>query len=553
MSSPHNREEVASCQDATPKQNKFARTPLSADALQKAQERILQAEKKKAAKADKRRKDKLAKQGAVTFGAQHAQGQQPTKGHAGPSLSYQWAERVLAGVYGDFAYDESGKSGVGTLFRWNAVYWEEMSHERFKQLCSDWLYKNHPDKAKASHSADATTFALETLALQRKLPRNEGGHIMAVQNAYLHINDAGDVLVQDPDPLLGLTHACRAVMSTAVGSIHVPQPVPSSSLWGRYLASSVPDLKEQDLLQEMAAMTFLPACYRKAICLYGIGSNGKDVYAQIVAGFHANPVVTSLNTLGATFGLESIVGASLIVVNEVKRGRFDEEVFKPLVSGDPVQVNRKHLKSLPMYQNRAKFLITAQDPLFITDNSNGVHERLCTMEFKVVIPEDERIPDLAKRILKEEPHIFLDWLLVGMKRLLARGAFPRENELPESVLRQKRALRIQYDQVGAWIDDMGVEHNPESRMSKEAVHSAFVEWCISDGRKPLEPNAFWRELWRKTEFTPHAQKNLYSQDKVSGKRTKLVEISITGISNPDAGQSIKTQSFSPVADCEITF
>lgn len=553
MSTAHNREESASCQDTQPKtKNKYARTPVSPDEIRKAEERRLAVEKKKAEKKKAKEKKQLADQGAHSFGAQHAQAQQNAKKETIPTVSYEWATRILSGLHGDFAYAESGQSGVGTVYRWNGVYWDEVAQDRMRIRCSDWLFQQHPNKAKASVSAEATQYAIDMLGASKPLPRITDDHVMAVQNAYLHINDSGDVLVQEPDASLGLTHACKAFMSTPVGQVHIPQPVPENSLFGQYLASSVPDKTEQDLLQEMMAMTFIPNEYHKAIWLWGSGRNGKDVLSKINQAFHARPVVVKLHTLGETFGLESIVGASLLVVNEVKRARFDEEVFKPLVSCDPVQVNRKHLKSLPVYYNQAVFLITAQDGPFITDNSNGVHERICSMEFKVVIPENKRIPKLHKRILKEEPHIYLDWVLVGMKRLLARGAFPRESELPASVIQQKRQLRIQHDQVGAWIDEMGVEHEAGHKMSKADVYADFQAWCVSDGREPVKPNVFWREFWRKGEFAPHAQKNLYSQN-THGQRTKEVEVRITGIANPLAGQSIKTPVINSVSDCEITF
>ena len=563
MSAMYNMEEVAPCQDAHIKETeRHALNALAPETIAKAKTRRTKEQLDKDAKKVQAMLARLAATGANSFGAQSVPQSTRPKKDPTPSLPYQWASMILAGDYGDYAHEMSGYSGQGVVYKWNGVYWEEHAQDLMKIDCSNWLYDTNPERANAQNAANATQYAYNMLGAKKPLPKAAGLQVMAVSNAYLHIAPDGTITVKAPDPALGLTHACKATVSTPLGTIHVPKELDENSLFGAFLAKSVPCPDERALLQEMCAMTFLPRSLHKAVWLWGSGRNGKGVISKIIQWFHARPVVIRLEKLGGDFGLEPIVGASLLVVDEVKRARFDEEVFKPIVSADPVQVNRKHLKSLPVYYNHASVFVTSQDGPFITDNSNGVHERICSMQFKVVIPEEERIPNLEVRIVEEEADVVLDWLLIGMKRLLARGGFPREKELPASVLQQKRQLRITHDQVGAWMDEMGVEHAP-TKMSKEAVYEEFAQWCVSDGREPISPNQFWRQFWARAEFQPHAQKSLYVE--IKGKRIKQVEVRITGVAKATMGQLVSAnrynekenttgeQANTQVSSCEIVF
>ena len=121
----------------------------------------------------------------------------------------------------------------------------------------------------------------------------------------------------------------------------------------------------------------------------------------------------------------------------------------------------------------------------------------------------------------------IDWLLQGIQRLLKRGGFRTDRQLPANVLAQKRQLRIQNDTVGAWIDEMGVEHSKDVRVSKTSIYNVFAEWCANDGREVLSPNVFWRELWGKQAFANHTKERLHMPVQ-NGQRLPAVNIEITG-------------------------
>lgn len=442
-----------------------------------------------------------------------------------PTVSFEWAELVLAGTYGEYAYDAQGDTGIGVLYRWNDTYWEEHSLELMKLVCADWFHTTYPERAEEQRVNNACKYAQLLIGKKKPLAAKTKDYVLAVKGAYLFIEADGRVMVHAPDKTLGITHAARAGVSTPIGSEHVPQDVPDDSLFGQFLQTSLPDQSVRELVQELCAMTFLPRSLHKAAWFWGEGRNGKGVLSKLVQMFHARPVTLSMHRLGADFGLETIVGASLLVVDEVARKRWDEEVFKPLVSGDAVQVNRKHLKSLPTYYNHATLMICSNDPPFITDNSNGVHERICTVRWDVVIPEEKRVVDLEQKIMDQEAHIFLDWILQGIQRILKRGGFRRERDLPGAVLEQKRQLRELNDPIGAWVNECGVTYDPTESIEKKRAYQAFADWCEADGREVLAENTFWRSLGQRSAFSK-LQANRQSRRTRDGRREYVVNLHI---------------------------
>ena len=575
-----NREESAFCQEQTHidnsvnAKNRFKRASISKEAQAIHSDKIAAKQKKaidRALKAlEHKKRELLSAQGDKSFGAQKAattksvakatkKGKGPGKAGAGeivPTVSYEWAEEVLSGQHGTFAWENQDHSGLGVLYRWNDVIWDEFSDTRMNQMVGRWLHATRPHQARKATIKDATAYTLDIIGAHKPLPTRTKQYVMAVQNAYLHIDDQGEITVKAPDAALGITHAAKARISTSIGSTHVPEDVPDDSLFGTFLRKSLPDKDIRALVQEQCAMTFLPRSLHKAIWWWGDGRNGKGVLSKIIQAFHARPVSIRLDKLDTDFGLEHIVGASLLVVDEVRKKRFDEETFKPLVSADALHVGRKHIRALPTYYNHASVMVCSNNQPFITDNSNGTHERICSVHWNVVIPEKERVKDLDQKIVDNEGHIVVDWLLQGIQRLLRRGGFRSDSELPKTVLAHKRQLRIQNDTVGAWIDEHGVEHDESVRVSKESIYSAFAEWCQADGREVLSANVFWRELWAKQAFALHTKERLHTSASL-GKRLPAVNIAITGIAK-EGGLPISTpaQELSfvfPESNVEIHF
>lgn len=139
-----------------------------------------------------------------------------------------------------------------------------------------------------------------------------------------------------------------------------------------------------------------------------------------------------LATLSDLFALEHIIGANLILVDEVECDRWKEGTFKTLVSGNGIGINRKHLSVLN-YHSKAKWIITSNSAPFFRDKSGGVARRLSVVEWAHAIPESSGSQTSTKNCLPRKDscssigcwkapagswHAAVSWPTTSCRRLL---------------------------------------------------------------------------------------------------------------------------------------
>jgi len=270
----------------------------------------------------------------------------------------------------------------------------------------------------------------------------------------------------------------------------------------------MPDPAEQALLQEQCAITLTGRANELIIWWSGGGRNGKSTMLKVLAAFHPSPRPMVMHELGDRFGLEDIVGASLLMVSEVDpEKKMPVDRLKALSSGDPSRVQRKGLGSIG-YINVADTLVTANEGPRYHDSSNGFSRRLCPLEWRHTITEDQKVEGLARRIIEEEPGIVLDWLLAGLQRIAKRGGFMPESEWPGSVARQKMLITHDNDVVRRCVDEEGWVYDPGlPKRPRDELWAAWLDWCESaglmdNGHPPIRtPNQLMRQLRKLGE--PH--------------------------------------------------
>lgn len=444
-----------------------------------------------------------------------------TQTEAKPTPSLRWSNRLLSNALGEFATDIH-RNGAEVVYKWNGVFWQEINDAEGRAMVARWLSMSSKGQATASAASDAWRFGVMRLYEKKRKPETTSDFILPLADAYLRIADNGTIIVEKPDQLMGLTHAIDVKAPVAQGSTYTPKTIPTDSLLHRFLSTSLPDEEVRAFVQEQCAMSFIPRQFGLVPTWFGPPAAGKSTMSNIVASFHARPSVISLHKLDESFGLEQILDCTFIQVDEVESKKWCEATFKSLATGDPITVNRKHKTPIASYRNRAMIIMTSNHSPFVTDNSGGVYRRLVPVHWTVSIPEEERIPEIANRIFKEEPHIFLDWVLEGVVRLMKRGRFLSEREWPKACRKVKENIRYSNDHVGAWMKDCHVSYGGVP-MPKDEVYNHFLEWCREEGRAKLEANVFWREIARRPGFEGTTNR---AQARVGGKRCSVVAIDI---------------------------
>jgi len=416
-----------------------------------------------------------------------------------PSLDKTFADLMLkapnADLNGPWMMKAENTADAGCVYRWGQYCWEYVHAEEGKGITAQWLDKHHPDKATSKTAKDLWNYACDRLRVMKPAPQYSSHHIIPTLGGYLDIQPDGTVQVLPPSPEYGVDYVIQATLGHKTDSAcYTPNPVPSGSLFAHFLNTSLPDPKLRSVVQELCGQTLLPNNYGVAGWFVGQGANGKGVLMEVVEAIHRQACRLRLDRLSKNFALEPIVGASLVLVDEVANAKFDEELFKTLITGNGVDIDRKWDKPLRSYRPRAKWLISSNNVPHIADKSDGVWRRIVFVPWKVQIAEADRLPDLDKSIIANELHIVLDWLLEGAIRIVKRGRMLTEVELPASITSQKQIMRLESDSVLAWIDEEGIHHSPTDSTPNDEIYQAYWDWCDNAQRIPLGVEMFWKSL-----------------------------------------------------------
>ena len=418
-----------------------------------------------------------------------------------PSVDKLFADLVLtapeSGFVGPWMVRAEHTADAGCAYRWGEHCGEFVHGEEGRSMAAKWIDKHHPDRASSDKAKQAWNFACDRLRQERPAAANDGYlNIIPTLSGYLSLLDDGSIEVLKADPVYGIDYVIEARLGhhASIGSYYQPQPVPADSLFGRYLAASLPDPAVRDVVQELCAQTLLPSNYGVAGWFFGQGANGKGVLMEVVEAIHRQATRLRLDRLAERFALEPLINASIVLVDEVANDKFDEELFKTLITGNGVDVDRKWDKPLRSYRPRAKWIISSNNIPHIRDKSDGVWRRIVFIPWQVQIAECDRIADLDKLIIKNELHIVLDWLLMGAVRIVQRGRFLSESEMPPIIQSQKQIMRLESDSVRAWIDEEGIHYAPTVWTPNDEIYKSYDDWCEAAQRTPLGVEMFWKTI-----------------------------------------------------------
>lgn len=214
---------------------------------------------------------------------------------------------------------------------------------------------------------------------------------------------------------------------------------------------------------------------QKATIFVGWGANGKSVLAELYTILVGKENVSniSLAQFGTDFGLQGIIGKTVNIAFENEKNKYglNTEVFKAMVSGDGITINRKHLPALTNYKLKCKFLFLTNQLPDTQDYTNGYFRRLMIIPFKRTFTEQEANPNLLEE-LKEELSGIFNWAMEGLKRL-------KENNyrFSESSVIENEAIKYKMSQqpVISFFDLM-IELDESSKIKRSDLYDTYCQW-----------------------------------------------------------------------------
>jgi P4 family phage/plasmid primase-like protien len=224
----------------------------------------------------------------------------------------------------------------------------------------------------------------------------------------------------------------------------------------------------------------------RAVILKGeTAENGKSQILDLARGLLPASAICSVTAgrMGDERHIIGLVGKLLNASDELSSAAaIASDTFKAVVTGEPVQ-GRDVYKSRVEFRPVAQHLLATNTlPAFAGGMDRGVQRRLLVIPFNRVIPTEERVEGIGRRIAEEEADLLLGWAVDGAKRLIRH----REFSIPASCKAALADWLYGADPVIAWLDDRVevrpiIEDGPKVRTSY--AHAQFLSWAQVEGFK----------------------------------------------------------------------
>jgi len=246
-------------------------------------------------------------------------------------------------------------------------------------------------------------------------------------------------------------------------------------------------------LQEFMGYTLIPGlAYQKCLVLVGRGGNGKLVVTESWANLLGRDNVShvSMDQFGERFAKSEMDGKLANIAAEMNRlDKVDEGKFKALVTGDPLQSERKFEPPFVM-RPTAKLIFTTNELPPFRDPSNGIWRRLLIMPLFEQFNGNRCDRDRAKRLRPELPGIF-NWALAGARRLQQQGAFSDCGVCAAALADH----RFDSDVVAQYVAESVLSLDGSlAEIPCDVFYQGFDWWCTRNGRVPPSSTEFGKRL-----------------------------------------------------------
>jgi P4 family phage/plasmid primase-like protien len=232
-----------------------------------------------------------------------------------------------------------------------------------------------------------------------------------------------------------------------------------------------------ETIGEWLGLALLGDCTRQALALvlHGEGSNGKSVLTRLIELIFGEDRCAHLapQQMGERFARAQLFGAVVNVVSEMpETDLLSSDTIKALISGDSVEVERKHQDPFKL-RPRAAHVFACNSLPASRDRSHGLWRRLIPVEFVRVFGRADRDQTLIDDLRAEIPEIVL-FALCSAHEYLQAGGLRHE----ERVNRWRWAWRQETDPIAAFSSEE-LEEGGETSIND--VFERYKLWSEEQG------------------------------------------------------------------------
>lgn len=361
---------------------------------------------------------------------------------------------------------------------YNGAYWKELERDEVKHFLVKAAERLGYDTLKVRYHQFAEDLMKQFLVasyVPRRLKKKDQ-ILINFKNGTLVINDKGEYLFRSFDPSDLLYYQLQFNFD----------PNAKTDLFDKFLDRVLVDKHDQMILSEFAGYVFISTKtlkLEKSLILYGTGANGKSTFFEILYALlgHENITTFSLQSLTNESGYQraQIQNKLLNYASEISV-KMDSTIFKQLSSGEPVEVRLPYGNPY-IIEDYAKMIFNTNELPRDVEQNPAFFRRFIILGFDQTIPEKERDPELAKKIINLELPGILNWVIFGMQRLIAQKGFTYSEKAAKAIEDYKH----QSDTVALMVTEMGNQPGYDKIIPLKQYYQSYKEFCLDYGHKPV--------------------------------------------------------------------
>ena len=251
---------------------------------------------------------------------------------------------------------------------------------------------------------------------------------------------------------------------------YVFAPSATAPLCQQFLARVLPNAAEQKLIFQYVGYVFLPRLnLEKILFLIGDGSNGKSVLLNIIRALVGDEQCCSfsLEEITKSDYHRAVLGNYILNVSTENSTRMATEFFKKIASREPLQARHPYGRPFLVSEYATSIFAMNSRPRDV-EPTGAFFRRFLIVPFNVLIPEDEQDSDLAKKIIDNEMSGVLNYVVEGVRSLLAEGDF----DIPKSVQDVVEDFRRESDSIFNFIHK-GYQRSKSESMPLKEMHDLY--------------------------------------------------------------------------------
>jgi putative DNA primase/helicase len=367
------------------------------------------------------------------------------------------------------------------IYAYNGEFWKELDREMIKN------FLGHVAERLGINSLEAQSYDFKN-----KL------YLQFLSSAYFEpINQTDAVLLNTQNGTVEITkdsQTLREFRREDFLTYQLPfeyDETAAALMFKKYLDRVLPEKELQNITAEFFGYVFTKHLkMEKAMLLYGDGANGKSVIFDVMNALLVEENIQnfSLSDLMAEHNRALIANKLLNFGSEINAG-ITRDIFKNLVSGEPIQARLKYGNSFTM-RNYAKLAFNCNTLPKDFDHQHAYFRRLLIIPFQVKIPENEEDKTLAQKIIKTELAGVFNWLIEGLKRLLETEKFTESDIVKETLDIYKK----ESDSVAMFIEEKDFKPSPAKYELLNNLYADYRAFCMDEGSKSLKRSNFKERL-----------------------------------------------------------